>query len=383
MDPLAEADVLHDAAGHVEPVGVRKLALVAVRGTDHEHDARALGDRHAVEGHVAHDRARGQLQRRRPADGLLDGLWDERWVVEQQTALVGVLGEELEHRPDQAGRRFHAAEEEDHHQAHHLGGGLDVLLGERDPVDGCMDDGADDVVPRARPAVLEQVDEVVADAPVRLDGLGRELGPARHAALESVDPALELVALGLVLPGQAHQREEDVEGRGPGDLLGEVRRSPVAPPGQVAANHGPDGILVRTDAPRQERRLDDRPDLVVARVVDVAQGSAARHLLAERVVDVHALERPVQVRVEQGAADVLEAGEGVPAPARRAPDRRLVEQPAVRRERMLRVEVGVERVVLGDDRCRHGVLRRATWFGISAELDGLGVPAWVGETRAL
>src|SRR3712207_6879581 len=80
-------------------------------------------------------------------------------------------------------------------------------------------------------------------------------------------------------------------------------------------------------------------------VVHAADGPR-RDLLQAAVVDVHALEAAEGVRVERGRPHVLEAGQGVPAPALAPVDRRLVPHPAVGPERVGRVEVRPERVVV-------------------------------------
>ena len=129
-----------------------------------------------------------------------------------------------------------------------------------------------------------------------------------------------------------------------------------------------DAVLELGDAARQEVRLHHLADLVVPGVVHAADGPR-RNLLQAAVVDVHALEAAERVRVERRRPHVLEAGQGVPVPPLAVVDGRLVPHPPVHRERVGRVEVGGERVVLHHGHgCGHGGLRRGRRWTVEGQL---------------
>ena len=174
---------------------------------------------------LARGGATGQLQRGGEAQRLLDGVGDQRGVREQQVALVGVLGQQLEHGAGQPGRRLDAAQEQHHHQPHDLRGGLDVGVDERRAVDVGLHEVADQVVAGPATTVVEQLDEVVLDAAGGRLGHRGEPDVVGRAVLELVHPAHQLAAaLGLGV-GQAEHPEEHLVGHRPGQLGGQVDRS--------------------------------------------------------------------------------------------------------------------------------------------------------------
>ena len=361
MQALAEAEVPLGAAGDVELVGVRELAGVAVRGAVDEHDPPALRDGHAADGDLAGRGPADELQRGGVADRLLHRVADQRRVLQQDRPLVGVLGDQLEERRHQPGGGLGAAEQQDRHEAHDLGCGDDVLVGERDPVDLRLDDVGDQVLAGVAAPLVEQVDEVVAD-PLR-GGLGDrcEAVVAGVAVLELVDPALQVRAARLLGGRQPDQVEEDLHRRGPGQLLGDVDLVAVLPAADELADDLADVRLVLGDAPRQEVRLDDLAELVVPRIVDVRKETRPA-LVRGGGVDVDALEAEERVVVGGRRADVLPAGQRPPVPLLAVEDRRLLQHPAVHRERV-RLELRAVRVVLGDHRPGHADLQR-WWVGL-------------------
>jgi hypothetical protein len=351
VDAFAEAEVTGTAAGDVEPIGVGELPGIAVRRTGDENDSRTRRDRHPVQPHLPRGRPGGQLQRGDVPQCLLDRGRDERGVALQQRALVGVLGEQLEQVAGQPGGRLDAAEVEHEHEPAHLGRRRHLLRHERHAVDVAADEMGHEVVPGVTTAFLEQVDEVLLDARGGRPRDRRQVRRAGDAVLQLVGPALELVAsrelLGVpLLPArQAHHVEEDVERHRPRQVLGQVDRAAVLPDLDEVPHHRADAGLQLRHPPRQEVGLDDAADLVVPRVVHVRQ-RPRRGLLEGAVVDVHALEAAERVRVEDGLAHVVEPGQRPPAPSVAAVDGSLLPHGPVDRERIRRVEVRREGVVL-------------------------------------
>ena len=107
MGADAEGEVRTGCAVDVEFVAVRpELAVVAVGGADQHHHHAALGHGLAVErdvaGHIARHVRRGRLE----AQQFLDRLRDQRPVLDQLAALIGVFGENLSRPTDQPGGRL-------------------------------------------------------------------------------------------------------------------------------------------------------------------------------------------------------------------------------------------------------------------------------------
>src|SRR5690349_15374605 len=102
MDALPEPDMPRAAAGDVEVVRVGELALVAVGGTRDQHDPTAGGNALAVEDQLVGRRARSELQGCGESQCLLHSVPGEGGIVEEQTALVRVLGQQLEECPGQS-----------------------------------------------------------------------------------------------------------------------------------------------------------------------------------------------------------------------------------------------------------------------------------------
>ena len=136
--------------------------------------------------------------------------------------------------------------------------------------------------------------------------------------------------------------------------------------------------LVLGDAPGQEVRLDDLAELVVARVVDVGKEARAA-LVRGGGVDVDALEAEERVVVGGRRADVLAARQRPPVPLLAVEDRRLLQHPAVHRERV-RLELRAVRVVLGDRRPGHADLQR-WWFGLDEFGGSAASPEQIGSLR--
>ena len=82
---------------------VGEAALVAVGGADEEEHGAAGRHGLAVELDVLGDVAADVRTRRLEAQELLDGVRDERRVLDQLAPLVGVLGEHLARPADQPG----------------------------------------------------------------------------------------------------------------------------------------------------------------------------------------------------------------------------------------------------------------------------------------
>ena len=343
MHALTEPQVAEPPPPHVEPVRVTEPPLVPVRRAVDQHHPAAGRDRHPVQRHLARRGPADQLQRGSEPDRLLHGVRDERRVLPQDRALVRVLGEQLEQRPDEPGGALHAAQEQHHHQAEDLRGGAEVLLGKRHAVDLGGDDVGHQV--RARPGapLPQQVDEVGLDTGG--GGLGHrgEPGVVGLAVLELVHPPVELLPALRTRRGQAEQVEEHLVRRRPGQFLGQVHGAAVPPGVDQAADHGADRVLPLGDAVRQQLRLDHPADLVVPRVVDVGQEPGAA-LVLRGVVDVDALVGQERLRVRRRRPDVLEPGQRPPVPLLAVEHRGLVAHPAVHRERV-GLELLAERVV--------------------------------------
>ena len=255
MQALAEAEVALPPAGDVEAVGVGEPALVAVGRAVDQHDAAPGRDGDPVQ----LDRARGgapdELQRGRDPDRLLHRRGGERRVAQQQGPLVGVLRQQPEQRAGQAGGGLHPAEEQHHHQAEHLRGRRQVLVGERHAVDLRLHEVRHEVRAGSPPALLEQADEVLLDAGGGALGHRRQPRVAGYSVLELVHPPGELLAPLLPRARQAEDVEEDLVGQRPRELLREVdlvapgprrdqaraRRRGCRPPGlrPAAAGSGP------------------------------------------------------------------------------------------------------------------------------------------------
>ena len=173
---------------------------------------------------LARGGAAGQLQRGGEAQRLLDGVGDQRGVRQQQVALVGVLGQQLEHGAGQPGRRLDPAQEQHHHQPHDLRGGLDVGVDERCAVDVGLHEVADQVVAGPATTVVEQLDEVVLDAAVAALATGVSRMSSGARSLSSCTQRISWrAALGLGV-GQAEHPEEHLVGHRPGQLGGQVDR---------------------------------------------------------------------------------------------------------------------------------------------------------------
>ena len=86
---VAEAEHVVDLATHVEGVGIREVALVAVRGSREHHQDAVGGDDLAVELGVGDDVAGDVVRRRLEPQDLVHRVRDERRVVDQALALVG------------------------------------------------------------------------------------------------------------------------------------------------------------------------------------------------------------------------------------------------------------------------------------------------------
>ncbi len=107
---LAEGEELRRAAAHVELVGVRAVAArVAVgRGVRQQHLATGR-DPYAVQLDVAGGGAGQPLDRRGEPQELLDRALDQARVGDEERALVGSLGEQLDRAAEGAGRGVVAA----------------------------------------------------------------------------------------------------------------------------------------------------------------------------------------------------------------------------------------------------------------------------------
>jgi hypothetical protein len=143
-----------DTAGHVEAIGGRaEDALVAIRGGVEQHEPVAFPEPSTTEPGVAGDGAPERLDRRHPAQALLDGRTDARAIVNEQVALLGMLRQGKRAPRDEVTRRLVPGDEQREAVPDGLGRvhGATVDLGRRE----CRHD----VVARVAPTLANAVDE--------------------------------------------------------------------------------------------------------------------------------------------------------------------------------------------------------------------------------
>ena len=116
---------------------------------------RAARDGDAVQLDVARDPTRLHRRRRLEAQQLLDRVAEQRRVVDQLLALVGVLGQGDRAEPEHAGDGLGARERDELHEAEDLlereGAGLPVLL------DLCVHEAGEQVVLRILASLLHEL----------------------------------------------------------------------------------------------------------------------------------------------------------------------------------------------------------------------------------
>ena len=157
VDAAAEGDVAVDLAVEAHLVGVGELGLVGVGRSDHDHDLVAGLDRAAVELGVLDGHPGDTHDRRLPAQQLLDGVGDERRVLDQLAPVVGVLGQEREHAVERGRDGVEAGDEEQEADVQ------DVLAGEPVALHLGVEEVREQVVPPLHLALVEDLVEVVVD----------------------------------------------------------------------------------------------------------------------------------------------------------------------------------------------------------------------------
>jgi hypothetical protein len=151
-----EREVVVRVAADVESVRVLELALVAVRRWVPQGDRVAGVDPCAAEQDVGRGGAGELHHRRRPAEDLLGRRLDEPVRVGgQPVPLLGVLEQGMEAAGDGVARGLVPRPDEQHEVA------VQLLVGERDPIDGGVDEGRCEVVARAPASLGDQVVEVL------------------------------------------------------------------------------------------------------------------------------------------------------------------------------------------------------------------------------
>ena len=262
-----EGQVLAVLAVDVENVAVgRELAVVAVGRADEHHHHAALGHRLAVVLDVAGDVAGHVRRGRLEAQQLLDGLRDQRRVLDELAALVGVFGQNLAGPADQP-RGGLVARAGDHVEVD------EQFLAGQPPRDARLVDELDveqfghDVVGRVLGAPVDVGrEELAGDQPV-LGGLHRLARLGAHLRVGVVADHL------LVVLGDAEQHADHLHRHLRAEVGDEVE---------------PAGADQRIQALRAEFA-----DLGLQRV-DLARGEHPRQQLAVDVVDRRVLENQLR-----------------------------------------------------------------------------------------
>ena len=331
MGAHAERQEAVDRARDVELVGVAtELALVAVGRSVTEQHPVSCRERGATDGGVALRDAAQPLHRRREPEQLVDRVRNQRRIVEQPLALVGVTGQQLGRTREQAGRRVVAAR--DHHERH----AENPLEPDAVPFVVGADQIGHDVVAGCTAFRLDQPHEVGGQV-----GDRRRRGHARVVA-RLHDRLRPLVEAEAVFLGHAQ-----VVGDDPARHRARQPRDEVGAPGcperpDVRADERPERGLECFDVARREPAAHEAP---VARVLGRIHEHHRLHAeVRALVVEREPVRRRERRRVARRVEHVLEAREH-PVAAGAAVDRVLVAQASVERVRIT-PRVAPERPVL-------------------------------------
>ena len=286
--------------------GSGKRALVAVAGRVEQQHALALAQLLAVQLDVARERAVHVLDRRHPAQHLLDGGRDQRGVLEQLPLLVRVLEQRAQAARHHVAGRLVAADQDQQALLE------DLLLAESIAVELGVDEDAHQVVGRGARAAVG--DHRLRIAQILVDDRGR----ARAPLLRVFDRGRLAAAEHLVGPAQQHpavlrrhaEHVADHDHRHPARDVG--HEVALAARGyrvdQLVAERAQLRLVIR-DAPHREAAVHEVAAALVQRVVEVDHRRDPRAGLGPR-----ALPRAEQLRVLRGVHDVGVAGEA-PDPA--------------------------------------------------------------------
>jgi hypothetical protein len=168
----------------VEPIGIGKAPLVAVRGREEHVDTLTGHDRDAGELGVANATPRDQDDRGLPSESFLDRHLAQLGLARHRGELLGVREEPEQEVPERAVRGLDPGGEQEPQE------GEDLVVGEPFAVDLGLGELADEIVARMRTPFLELFGEVRAE---RL-GCGEAALPVDDHADELERPLLELCA---------------------------------------------------------------------------------------------------------------------------------------------------------------------------------------------
>ena len=284
--------------------GLLEAALVAVRGSVQEQHDRVLRNGLTVVLGIARRIATLNRRWRLEAQHLLDGGGDQRPVVDDLPALVGMVGEKLRREPDQPGGRLVPGPGDHGRVPEHLGAGqatsLTVLL------DLGVQQLRHQVVRRVVGAPIdvggERLHAVFERARVEL------AGPSLRYAQPRVDvPADRLLAL-FRNPEQESDRAHRHEHAEIGDDV-EVAGidQGIEQPGAIASYHRLDrGHSLRCEHAREESPVQ----IVQRRIFEEDDAGRNLHVGPDDVEDRPAA-RAIGIPVEERRLDVVPAAERV------------------------------------------------------------------------
>src|SRR5262245_3081382 len=177
VHPEAEGEVRVRVATRVEAVGLGEGALVAIRGGEEQVHALAPREPAPVQLDVARERAREPLHGRVVAQRLLDGGRDAPRVVEQEGARAALAVQDRGGVSERGRRGLDPSEQQQEAEAE------DLVRGERLALLGRREQEADEVVARARPALVDDGAEVGVELPLRRLDRGGGALPVVHDRL--------------------------------------------------------------------------------------------------------------------------------------------------------------------------------------------------------
>jgi hypothetical protein len=339
---VPEGDVVVRLPVDVELVCAREHALVAVRRRVEQQHLVALAHAGAADLDVARRGPVHVLDRRHPAQHLLDGERQQAGVRGELPALVGIPEQRLHAAGDHVARRLVAADEDEQPLLQ------DVLVGELLAVDLRMDERRHHVVARTGATVGDHSAGVLGVLLERLHDPIHDVGRRRHrqSGDELVGPAQQHVAvLGLDAEEVADHDHRQVRG----DVVHEVALAAGRDRVDELVADAADAGLVVLDPARRQPLVHEVPPAPVVGIVEVDHRGDRRRVRSRahaRAEGLRVLRDPQELRVRRDAPD---APDLVPV------DRRVLAHP---REVPVRV-VGVPEPIQESDRGIRGRRRHA------------------------